>query len=458
MLSNSQHTERLHQLQQLARLLIVGFVVVGLMLVYWNVVRAGTILSREDNPRQVEDALRIRRGSIVDRNGRLLAQSTGTDHQTRHYPYTTIGPAVGYYSFRHGTAGIEESYDAWLRGDSDSDWAELWRQILNEPRRGHHIQMTIDVEWQLLAGALLPDQPSALLLLELPQDGQNLAPIRALVSHPGYDPNELGNQFEALLANENAPLLNRVTQGQYQPGRLLLPFVIAGAAEMGWIDWEETAVPATPAVLIGNQALTCLSRPPDLPTWRDMVAHACPYPLTRLGTEIDPDRLAALLAGFGFDRTPVIPLATTGATFPPILDAGLAIIGQEQLTLSPLQIGQAWAAVGSNGRLPTLQLVTAVRPHDTTEWQPIQPAAQELPQPLSEPTARQLRDVLPRVDERLEYSLLVLSGEQSNNSWYLGLAPANNPRYALIIAIENTADPQAAARIGRQLWPAVLSD
>jgi penicillin-binding protein A len=456
MSTNHHQTERLHQLQQLARLLIVGFVAVGLVLVYWNVVRGEAILSRQDNPRQVEDLLRIRRGSIVDRNGRLLAHSTGTARQTRLYPHPTIGPAVGYYSFRHGTAGIEESYDAWLRGDGNSDWAELWRQMLNEPRRGHHIQMTIDVEWQLLAGALLPNQPSALLLLELPQDEQNLAPIRALVSHPGYDPNQLGNQFEELLANENAPLLNRVTQGQYQPGLLQLPFVIAGAVEMGWIDWANTAVPATPAVLIDGQALTCLGRPPDLPTWRDMVAHACPYPLTRLGAEIGPDALATLLAGFGFDRTPVVPLATTTAAFPPILDTSLAIIGQEQLLLSPLQIGQAWAAVGGNGRLPTLQLVTAVRPYNADEWQPIRPAAQELLHPLAEPTARQLREALPQVDERLEYSLPVLSGEQSYNSWYLGLAPAGNPRYALIIVIENSADPQAAARIGRQLWPTIL--
>jgi penicillin-binding protein A len=432
----------------------MGFVVVGLALIYWNVVRANAILSRVDNPRQVEDALRVRRGQIVDNNGRLLAHSTGTGRQTRHYPHPGIGHAVGYYSFRHGTAGIEESYDAWLRGDDGDEWAEWWRQLLNEPRRGHHLQLTLDLEWQLLAGTLLPNQPSALLLLELSDD--NVAFIRVLASQPGYNPNELGNQFEDLLANENAPLLNRVTQGQYQPGRLLLPFVLAGAVEAGWIDWTETAVPATPAILIGEQAITCLGRPPDLPTWADIVAHACPYPLTNLGTEIGPAVLANLLAEFGFTQSPAIPLATTAATAPPILDAGLAAIGQEQLTLSPLQIGQAWAAVGGDGRLPTLQLVTAVRPDTASEWQPVQPAPDQSLHPLSEPTARQLRQTLPQVENWLEYSLLVLSGEQSNNSWYLSLAPAGNPRYALIIVIEDVKDPQAAARIGRQLWPAIL--
>lgn len=454
MSTNNQPTNRLHQLHHLSRLLLLAFVAVGLVLVYWNVVRAGAILTREDNPRQVEEALRVRRGQIVDGNGRLLAHSTGTGRQTRHYPYPTVGPAVGYYSFRHGTAGIEESYDAWLRGDDDDAWAEWWRQLLNEPRRGHHLQLTLDLEWQLLAGALLPNQPSALLLLELEEPDWAL--IRAMVSHPGYDANELVNQFEDLMASENAPLLNRVTQGQYQPGRLLLPFVLAAAVEAGEIDWADSAVPAVPAILIGEQAITCLGRPPDSPTWADMVAHACPYPLTRLGTALGPERLLALLAEFGFTQPPRVPLATTAASPQPIVDAGLAAIGQEQLTLSPLQIGQAWAALGGNGRLPTLQLVTAVRPHDTSDWQPIRPATAEPLHPLSEPTVHQLRQALPHNEGRLEYSLLVLSGERSNNSWYLGLAPANNPRYALIIVIENTADPQAAARIGRQLWPAVL--
>jgi penicillin-binding protein A len=452
----NQPIDRLHQLHQLTRLLVAAFVVVGLALIYWNVVRAGAILSRDDNPRLVEEALRTRRGEIVDRNGRLLAHSTGTGRQTRLYPHPTIGPAVGYYSFRHGTAGVEESYDGWLRGDSNNEWVELWQQILNEPRQGHHIQLTLDVEWQLLAGALLSNQPSALLLLELPAAADNTALIRVLVSHPGYDPNELEAQFDFLRQDANAPLLNRVAQGQYQPGRLLLPFVIGGAAETDRLEWADPVIPATPAILIGEQALTCLSRPPDPPTWADIVRYACPYPLTSLGAEIGPTGLADLLAEFGFAHSPTVPLATASTTPLAIVDASLAAIGQEQLTLSPLQIGKAWAALGSDGRLPTLQLVSAVRPYYAPEWQSVSPTPDQTLHPLSQATVHQLRQALPLVDNRLEYSLLVLSGEQTNNSWYLSLAPADNPRYALIIVIEDTADPQAAARIGRQLWPAVL--
>ena len=456
---NHSATDSLPELRQVGGLLIAAFVLVGLVLLYWNVARAGAILARDDNPRQVEAELRLRRGEIVDRNGRLLAQSIGSGRQTRLYPHPTIGPAVGYYSFRHGTAGVEESYDSWLRGEPVDAWADWWRDLLNEPRRGNHLQLTLEVEWQLLAGALLPHQPAALLLLELPQDEQNLAQIRALVSQPGYDPNQLGSQFEELLQDADGPLLNRVTQGQYQPGRLLLPFVLGGAVTAGWIDWAETAVSATPAILIGDQeqqSLTCLGPPPDQPTWADVLRLACPYPVTRLGQQLGAEQLADLLAGFGLTEPPLVPLATTTTTPQPIQNAGLAAIGQEGLTLSPLQIGQAWAAVGGNGRLPTLQLVTAVRPHNSPDWQPIRPAESASRHPLSATTAAQLRQNLPLHDGRLEYSLLVLSGEQSNNSWYLGLAPANNPRYALIIVIEDTADPHIAARIGRQLWPTIL--
>jgi len=42
-------------------------------------------------------------------------------------------------------------------------------------------------------------------------------------SHPTYNPNKLDEEGEALSTNENAPLLNRATQGLYPIGNILLP-------------------------------------------------------------------------------------------------------------------------------------------------------------------------------------------------------------------------------------------
>jgi len=51
-----------------------------------------------------------------------------------------------------------------------------------------------------------------------------------------------------------------------------------------------------------------------------------------------------------------------------------------------------------------------------------------------------------------EYSVLVLSGpEGSTNSWYLGLAPANAPRYGVVVVVEDSDGQHSADQIGQAL-------
>ncbi|MCZ7671960.1 MAG: hypothetical protein M5U34_34915 [Chloroflexi bacterium] len=117
-----------------------------------------TFLTRADNPRQVEAILAIQRGQILDRMGVVLAQ-TGSpeDTQRRHYPYPTVGPAVGYYSFRYGADGVEDSYESTLAGDVGDFWQEWWRNSLHENKVGRNIQLTLDIDRQTQADALMQD-------------------------------------------------------------------------------------------------------------------------------------------------------------------------------------------------------------------------------------------------------------------------------------------------------------
>ena len=62
-------------LNRLNQIILGGFFLITASLVFWGVVRAPAILAREDNPRLVTAELAIRRGDILDRNGRILAES-----------------------------------------------------------------------------------------------------------------------------------------------------------------------------------------------------------------------------------------------------------------------------------------------------------------------------------------------------------------------------------------------
>ena len=440
-------------LQRINLALLMGFLAVALTLIFWSILRTPVTLSREDNPRLVEAELRIQRGQITDRNNLILAQTVGpSDRLDRIYPLPAAGPAVGYYSFRHGTAGVEAGLDGILRGDNDSFWSRFFRQSLHQPQVGQSVQLTLDANWQETAETLLPAQPSALLLLQL--DGA-LADIVALVSHPGYDPNQLDETFESLMVDENAPLLNRVTQGQYQPGLLLQPFLIAAALEQNRLNLSTTLATINEPVSINGGFTQCHTQPPTPATWLHVLQHRCPAPMQTLADQWGESGLDQIFADFAFTRVPSLPLPLDPPTVEPITNPLLAGIGQEELTLSPLQVGLAWAALGGDGHIPTPRLVLTLQDTSGITY-PYSVTISAEQTAVSSQTTALIRQSLPQHNNILEYSLLVLSGPANNtHAWYLALTPADSPRYALILVLENSTDISLAEKIGRGLLTAV---
>ncbi len=437
-------------LRQLTFLLLASFALIAIALLYWGTLRADAILARNDNPRLVEAELRIRRGAIVDRHGVTLAENGGTAaHQQRQYSLTSVGPAVGYYSFRHGTAGVEESYDAILRGEGTAFWVNAWRRLLHEPQAGRAIELTLDAAWQQQADNLLTDHAGALLLLELDR-AQNLAQIRALVSHPTFNPNLLDEQFETLLADETAPLVNRVTQGLYQPGLVLQPFLLGQTLAEEQIQLRATVENANRPVALNGTVRRCATPPPNPATWADVLAARCPGPLQDLGNTLGTAELTQIFTNWGFTSQPELPLNTETPPPEPLAQPALAAMGQDNLTVTPLQVGLALAALGQDGRFPTLQLVTAVQ-DEAGHWLPVTPPTNETLATTS-PAAQAILRALPTHNRVAEHAVLVLSGpDGSSNGWYLALAPAVSPRYVLVVVVEATESAETAVEIGRAL-------
>jgi len=445
---------QLPQLFQLTTFILVSFVLVTASLFFWTTLRAPTILAREDNPRLVEAALRIQRGTIFDQNGIILAETVGEKRLSREYPAIS-SPALGYYSFKHGTAGVEQSMDNLLRGESP-DWLH---ELLHTPQVGGDVQISIEEAWQARAEEALGGQTGAMILFEL---GDGNAQILAMSSHPDYDPNKLDAEFEQLTDADDAPLLNRAAQGQYQPGMVLQPFLIAAALDAGIIMLDETVEHANRPIVIGDgdvRATTqCLAAPPAPTTWADVLLYQCPAPMAALGEQMGMDGLTAVFDQFQFTQQPILPLDTSTAPITPIDDSARAAIGQDTLLLTPLQVGLAWAALMENGRFPSAELVLATR-NPNEEWQPYDhpcPQSEKTCNALSSSqviiaeTAVAIQDTLPQVDNLIEYSLRALSGpDGSGNSWYLGYAPDTG--YAVVVVIENSEGIETAIHAGQTM-------
>jgi peptidoglycan glycosyltransferase len=427
---------------------------VAVALVFWGVLRAPTLLAREDNPRLVEAALRLQRGRILDTNNVVLAETVGpVDNLRRVYPLPYSGPAVGYYSFRHGTAGVEEGFDEVLRGVEADFWRDFWRQTLHRPQVGRDVRLTLDARWQRTADALLGENQGVVVLLSLPD-----ASIRAMVSHPAYDPNELDERFEELVVAEDAPLLNRAAQGQYQPGLVLQPFVLAAALDRGRLRLDEPVEDANRSIIYGSGAagvLRCATLPPEPATWADVLAHACPAPMLSLAGPLGAVGLDEVFRSFGLTATLELPLATETAGVAGVADPALAVIGQENLTVTPLQISLALAALANGGQMPSPQLVVSVQ-DETGAWLPAVAGSEER-EVVSAAAAQAIVNALPRQESVAEYATLALAGPGgTHNAWYLGLVPAGAPQYAVVVLVEESDNPFEAQRLGRALLNVIL--
>lgn len=82
---------------------------------------------------------------------------------------------------------------------------------------------TLDYGLQAVAYDALGSYDGAVIVME-PETGK----IRAMVSKPGFDPNEVAEQWEYLTSSDNdsSVLFNRATQGLYPPGSTFKIFTL----------------------------------------------------------------------------------------------------------------------------------------------------------------------------------------------------------------------------------------
>jgi cell division protein FtsW (lipid II flippase) len=452
----ASHDEELGQrIQSLAAFVLTLFLVVALTFFYWSVIRAGPLLARSDNPRPVELEHRVQRGRILDRNGVVLAESDGpTDDLERVYPLPDAGPAVGYYSARFGRAGMENSDDAILRGQTDSYWRTTLSHLLHEPPIGGDVRMTLDADRQQTAADLMSGQRGALILLELTELGGNsVAEVRAMVSQPGYDPNRINEQFETLTTDGDTPLFNRATQALYQPGLILQPILAAAAVDSGLITLDTPVMDPHQPITLDGHVLRCVTPRDEVAgvyTWADMMAMRCPRPVLDLGEALGAATLDEIFARFGLKETPQLPIPAESITSA-VEDPAMAAIGQENLTVTPLQVALAMAVL-VEGRLPAPRLVEGTRVNGG-EWSVEAPPTSNAARPIISPAVGEAVAGAWPVDANVsEFSIAALSGPAgSQNLWYVGMAPSSNPQYVVIILLEDVNSSTIAEHIGRRL-------
>ncbi len=458
-------------LRRLGLALLAAFAVIAVTLGYWTIVRGQGLVTREDNPRRVLAEERIQRGQITDRSGQVLAETlvdADSGLGTRVYPYPEVAPIVGYSSLRYGTSGVEAAYDNLLRGtEGDTPGAALLRGLLHRPQIGGDVRLTVDLNVQQAVERALGDHRGAVVALTAP-GGQ----VLAMSSHPTFDPNRLDENWDTLTSDPNAPLINRVTQGLYQPGTILQSVIMGAGLDVGVFDGT-LAWSGPLNVYVDQTWLLCALRNAVVTDLSSAFIAACPMPFEQAAQQIGVRRLDSVLSDYGLLAPVPFTLPTASATLdtpPAEQDLMLTAIGQGSLTVTPLQMALVAASFSDHGQIPAVQIVQATR-QPGGEWQPAQPAG--FPRGTITPdSASAVADLMLQAVESgaahaaavdgyavYGHAGLAISGPQGAlDAWFIGFAyRAPGDAVAVSVLLEDTSDASEAARVGGQALAAALN-
>lgn len=463
-------------LNRLHAVFLVGFLLVSLTLGYWQFYRQDDLLARPTNPRIEEEARRVIRGRIYDRNGLVLAENVEAEGKNaRRYRSPADVAVVGYHSARFGSTGIEGRYDDYLSGARSADPLDRLRtDLFHRPTTGSDVVLTVDARIQQAAIDALGNQIGAIVALD-PKTGA----VLAMASTPTFNPANIDSRWQQLLDDPNHPLVPRTTEGLYTPGSTFKVVTAAAAIDLNRVNVDEK-YRCVDAIKIDNLTVDCRNHQ-QLATvnYREAFAWSCNRTFALTGLELGLDRLqladglrspfpwqggiggsAKQLEeysgrfGFGRDIPFDLPVAKSqlkggGEWYPDLL--AQTAFGQGEISATPMQMALVAATIGNGGAVPAPYLAIEARAPTGVVTRIGSPGG-TLGTAISQRTAATMNELMVlSVDTAYAKPAAVPgvkvggktgtaeagAGGSTPHSWFVGYAPAEDPRVAVAVIMEH---------------------
>ncbi|OBI05181.1 penicillin-binding protein [Mycobacterium sp. E2462] len=462
-----------------------------------QVFAADSLRADPRNQRVLLDEYSRQRGQIVA-GGQLLAYSVATDNRFRFlrvYPNPlAYAPITGFYSLRYSSSGLERAEDALLNGSDERLFGRRLADFFTgRDPRGGNVDTTIKPRVQQAAwdglqqGCGGPACKGAVVALE-PSTGK----ILAMVSSPSYDPNLLSSHdpevqaqaWQRLRDNPDSPLTNRAIAETYPPGSTFKVITTAAALQAGASDTEQLTaassipLPGSTATLENYGGQACGDQPTV--SLQQAFAQSCNTAFVQLGILTGSDALRNMAHSFGLDTTPsVIPLQVAESTVGIIPDAaalGMSSIGQKDVALTPLQNAEIAATIANDGvtmqpylidslKGPDLATISTTAPYEQRRAVSPQVAAKLTELMVGAEKFAQQKGAIPGVQIASKTGTAEHGTDPRHtppHAWYIAFAPAQAPKVAVAVLVENGADRLSAtggalaAPIGRAVIQAAL--
>jgi penicillin-binding protein 2 len=414
-------------------------------------------------------------------NEGLMANYRGTDN---------IGKTglEQYYERRlHGTTGVEEV-------EVDSGGRPV-RTLSRTPAvSGHNLVLHLDARLQEVAYNAIGERRGALVAIDPATGG-----VLAFVSKPGFDSNLFIDGIDSVNWNElnnspDKPLVNRALNGTYPPGSTFKPYMALAGLTYGKRTPQQT-IKDPGYFMFGNHQFRD-SRPGGhgiVDMYKSIVMSSDTY-YYMLANELGIDAIAKFMAQFGFGSRTGIDIVGESTGVLPSQEwkrqrfdqkwfPGETIsigIGQGYNAYTPLQLAQAMATLANDG--------VAYRPHIVNYVEDFRAEQRATIEPQRQRTLDLKRDHLAVVKNAMvgvaregtaarsfagaayvsagktgtaqvvgikqgeKYVESKVHEQLRDHALYIAYAPAEKPRIALAVVVENAGfGARAAAPVARKV-------
>lgn len=433
------------------------------------------VIGSSYNARLDRFADRIVRGSILSNDGTVLAETkvNAEGGETRYYPYDYLFTHSVGYSALNGKTGLESLANFYLLSSHVNLIEKAVNELRGEKNLGDNVVTTLDLELQKIASDALGNNRGAVIAME-PDTGK----ILAMVSQPNFNVNQVDEKWNELIAPENtkAQLVNRATQGLYPPGSTFKILTVLEYMRENPQTYNDFQFVCTGLYEIGEYKIKCYhSEAHGQQNLTQAFANSCNGAFASMGLELDPGKFHALSNQFLFNSP--LPLSipynkssfnmNSGATEWEMLQTS---IGQGTTQITPMHNLLITAAVANGGTLMKPYLIDHVENVGGQTVKKFLPASYG--SIMSASDAKFLADMMTAVVETGTGSALrtdryTAAGKtgsaefetgKETHAWFVGYAPAENPKIAIsVIVEEGGSGGKAAAPIARVMFDAYFA-
>ncbi|MEM7501729.1 MAG: penicillin-binding transpeptidase domain-containing protein [Pseudomonadota bacterium] len=388
----------------------------------------------------------------------------------RYYPAGEVtGHLVGFTNIDDdGQEGLELAFNHWLAGEEGSKRVlkdRLGRSVENvesirPPRPGKELRTSVDLRLQYVAYRTLKGaiqkfnaDSGSIVVLDV-ETGE----VLAMANQPSYNPNDR-SQYSA------ERYRNRAITDIFEPGSSIKPLIVAAALESGQYRPSSIVDTSPGYVVVGPKKIED-TRDLGRVSLTTVLSRSSNVGVTKVGLSLEPDQLWSTMTRFGLGAltTSGFPGESAGLLthynhWKPISQATLAY--GYGVSVTPLQLAQAYAALGGDGVVRPVSLIST---QTSVEGQRI----------LTSDTARAVRRMLEevvrpggtgmkasvngyRIAGKTGTAWKFAAGGYSEDEYFsvfAGLAPASKPKLATVVIID---EPKGELYYGSDVAAPVFS-